>query len=89
MRTDLAGLIYTLERRRLRGDLIEKNIWMTEFNKGDVSKVLVVKVPGRTRSNGLKLGRVRFNEDMGRNWLTNRVVDEWNKLGSHVVVPIP
>ncbi len=28
---------------------------------------------------------VSYNKDIGKNWFTNRVVDEWNRLGSHVV----
>ncbi len=58
---------------------------MKGFNKGAVNKVLVVEEQGRTRSNCLKLDEFRFNKDMSRNQFTNRVVDEWNKLGSHVV----
>ncbi len=27
----------------------------------------------------------RYNKDTGKNWFTNRVVDEWNRLSSHVV----
>ncbi len=43
------------------------------------------KRAGRTRSNGLNLDKFRFNKDIGKNWFTNRVVDEWNRLSSHVV----
>ncbi len=69
----------------MRGELIEVYKWMKGFNRGKVNKVLVVKEPGRTRSNGFKLDKFRLNNDLGRNWFTNRMVDEWNKLGSHVV----
>ncbi len=59
--------------------------WMKGFNRGDVTKVLIVKEPCRTRSNGFKLDKFRFNNDMDRNWFTNRVVDEWNKLGNYII----
>lgn len=58
---------------------------MEGFDLGDVNIILVVKEPGRTCSNGLKLDKFRLNKDIGKNWFTNRVVDEWNRLGSHVV----
>lgn len=49
---------------------------MKGFNKGDVGKVLVVREKGRTHSNGFKLEKFRFSKVVGKNWLTNRVVDE-------------
>ena len=77
--------LHSLERRRIRGDLIEVYKWIKGFNKGDISKVLIVSDQGRTRSNGYKLDKFRFNREIGRNWFTNRVVDEWNGLSGHVV----
>ncbi len=65
--------MHSLERRRVRGDLIEVYKWMKGYNKGDINKVLIVREQGRTR------------KDIGKNWFTNRVVDEWNRLSSHVV----
>ncbi len=77
--------LHSLERRRLRGDLIEVYKWMKGYNKGDINKVLIVREQGRTRSNEFKLDKFRFSKDIGKNWFTNRVVDEWNRLSSHVV----
>ncbi len=65
--------------------MIEVYKWMKGYNKVDINKVLIVKEQGRTRSNGFKLDKFRFNKDVGKNWFTNRVVDEWNRLSSHVV----
>ena len=39
----------------------------------------------RTRGNGHKLEKHRFRTDIGRHWFTNRVVNDWNRLSSHVV----
>ena len=44
--------LHSLERRRVRADMIEVYKWMKGFNKGDIHKVLLVGEPGRTRSNG-------------------------------------
>ena len=77
--------LHSLERRRLRGDLIEVFKWIKGINKGDISKVLIVSGPGITRTNGFKLEKFRFRKEIGKNWFTNRVVDEWNRLSRHVV----
>ena len=33
----------------------------------------------------IKLDKFRFRKEIGKNWFTNRVVDEWNKLSINVV----
>ncbi len=76
--------LHSLERRRVRGDMIEVYKWMKGLHKGDIHKVLLVREQGRTRSNGFKLDKFRFNRDIGKNRFPNRVVDEWNRLSSHV-----
>ena len=55
------------------------------FNKGDVGKVLIVSSQDRTRSNGFKLERCRFRKEIGKNWFTNKVVEDWNKLSQQVI----
>ena len=39
----------------------------------------------RTRGNRYKLEKLRFRINLGRYWFTNRVVNDWNRLGRHVV----
>ena len=77
--------LHTLERRRVRGDLIEVYKWVKGFNRGELGKVLIVSEQRRTRSNGCKLDKFRFRKEIGKNWFTNRVVNEWNRLSEHVV----
>ena len=57
--------------------------WVKGFNKGDINKVLIVKEKVRTRTYGFKLDKFRFRKEIGENWFTNRVVEEWNKLSKH------
>ena len=45
--------------------------------------VLVVKEKVRTRTNSFNLDKFRFK--IGKNWFTNRVVEDWNKLSRYVV----
>ena len=38
-----------------------------------------------TRNNGFKLEKFRFKREIGDNWFSNRVVDDWNRLNNHIV----
>ncbi len=58
---------------------------MKGYNKGDINKELIVREQGTTRSNGFKIDKITLNKDIGKNWFTYRVVDEWNRLSNHVV----
>ena len=55
------------------------------FNKEDVGKVLTISSQDRTRNNGFKLEKCRFSKEISRNWFTNRMVDDWNRLSQQVV----
>ena len=77
--------LHSLERRRLRGDLIEAFKWVKGFNKGGVGKVLTIGSQDITRSNGFKLEKCRSSKEIGRNWFTNRVVDDWMRLSQQVL----
>ena len=77
--------LYSLERRRVTGDLIEVFKWVKGFNKMDINKILIIKEKVRTRTNGFKLDKFRFRKDIFKNWFTNGLVEEWNKLSKHVV----
>ena len=55
-------------------------MWVKGFDKGDVGKILTISSQDRTRNNGFKLEKYRFNKEIGRNWFTNRVVDDWSLL---------
>ena len=50
------------------------------YNKGDISKVIRVNNQDITRNNGINLEKFRFKRKIERNWFSNRVVDEWNRL---------
>ena len=52
---------------------------------GDVSKILRISNQDRTRNNGFKIEESRCKKEIGKNWFSNRVVDEWNKLSRLVL----
>ena len=46
-------------------------------------QVIAISSQDRTRGNGYMLEKLRFRTDVGRYWFTNRVVNDWNRLGRH------
>ena len=61
--------LHSLERRKVRGDLIEVFKWIKGFKKGDINKVLIVKEKVRTWTNGYKLDKFTYRKDIGKNFL--------------------
>ncbi|KAK4830762.1 hypothetical protein QYF61_013251 [Mycteria americana] len=68
--------LFSLEKRRLQGDLMQPSIGDRLFSKA---------CSGRTRSNGFKLREDRFRLDLRQTFFTMRVVRHWNRLPREVV----
>ena len=47
--------LHSLEKSRLKGDMIEVLKWCRGYNKENMSKVLKISSQGRTRNNGFEL----------------------------------
>ena len=77
--------LYSLEFRRMRGDLIETYKIMKGIDKIEAGRLFPQAGETRTKGQGLKIRGSRFRTELRRNFLTQRVVNLWNSLPSEAV----
>jgi len=78
--------IYTLERRRSRGDLIETFQILTGKEWIDYKKFFeLTDATSWLRGHSLKLYKPRCHTRLRQNFFSVRVINEWNKLPQSVI----
>lgn len=77
--------MFSIERRYLRGDMIELFKMFTDSSYIDVSRFFTLENVSRTRGNGRKIRKQGCRLDVRKYFFSHRVVDFWNSLPKEVV----
>jgi len=77
--------LFSLEKRRLQGDLTAAFRYLKGAYKKDGDKYFSKAFSDRTRSNGFKLKAGRFRLGIRKKFFTMKLVKHWNRLPGEAV----
>ena len=77
--------LFSLEKRRLRGNLINVYKYLRCGRQRDLANLFSVVCGDRTTGNGHKMEHRKFRTNMQKNFFMVRVTEHWNRLPREVV----
>ena len=77
--------LFSMTRRRLRGDLIETFKIMKGFTDIEKDKFFKISDSRNLRGHSLKLAKKHSNLDIRLNFFTVRIINNWNRLPQRVI----
>jgi len=77
--------LFSLENRRLQGDLIAAFQYLKGAYRRDGENIFSKAYYDKTRSSGFKLRVGRFRPDIRKKFFTKQVVKHWHRLPREVV----